>query len=492
MESAMLLEKTVETADVMGVRRQLRSILVDIGALPPAIGSPAREEASSAAAARPGLEPGRLSAAAASGSVRLGGTQDDFLPLAAGSLKDLVGIRSVDIEAIILKFLMTSGHHSGFEIAQHIRLPLAVIRNVLQQLKEQLLLCYKSSAAAGDFVHDLTEQGLQQARRHWEHSRYCDSVPVDMKDYVASVHAQSVRRRHPKVLELQSALHGLSLPDEFVCRLAQAVNSGLGLFLYGPPGNGKTTLACRLTAAFGETIWIPRTLNFGGSLIRLFDPNNHIPQPLSPDVSCRTKAIDERWVRIGRPTIVVGPELMLDSFDVRGGEKTGISDAPVHMKSNCGTLVIDDFGRQRVTPAEILNRWMVPLASRYDIAHLNNGRQFEFPVEQFVVFSTNLDPRELVDEAFLRRIPYKIDVGNPSEGEFRELFRKISAQKGIKHKDAPVDYLIDKHYKSCQREMRYCQPGDLLDQVQSYCEVLDLPLEITNEALEAAVKNYFS
>jgi hypothetical protein len=188
----------------------------------------------------------------------------------------------------------------------------------------------------------------------------------------------------------------------------------------------------------------------------------------------------------------LGGELTLDSFEVHTSRTTGVSEAPVQMKSNCGTLVIDDFGRQRVTPSEILNRWIVPLAKRYDILHMRNGRKFEFPVDQLVVFSTNLEPRDLVDEAFLRRIPYKIDVGNPTEDEFRALSKRIAREYGIKYQDGPVDYLIEKYYKGCQREMRYCHPADVLHQVLTYCHVLDLPLEITNEAVDAAVKNYFS
>jgi predicted ATPase with chaperone activity len=201
---------------------------------------------------------------------------------------------------------------------------------------------------------------------------------------------------------------------------------------------------------------------------------------------------DERWIRIRRPTLVVGGELTLDSFEVRHCATTGVGEAPLQMKSNCGTLLIDDFGRQRVTPSEILNRWIVPLAQRYDILHLRNGRKFEFPLDQLVVFSTNLEPRALVDEAFLRRIPYKIDVENPSENQFRKLLKEIACQWRIKHDDDAVDYLIQKYYKDCQREMRYCHPSDILHQVCTFCNVLDLPLEITKEAIDAAAMNYFT
>ena len=417
--------------------------------------------------------------------------QEEFVPIVPTSLCKL-GIRSSDIEAIILKFLLNSGPHLGFEIAKHIRLPLSLISGLLRQLKEEKLLFYKAAGAAGDFLYELSEAGINRARRYWEHCTYFGSVPVSLKDYVASVHAQSVRKQNPKVREIQTALDDLSVPPEMVIRLAQAVNSGLGLFLYGAPGNGKTIIACRLTRAFGETMWIPRALNVGGSIMRLYDPNNHIPQPLTREKRAVSSGIDERWIRIRRPTIVVGGELTLDSFEVRTSPTTGVSEAPIQMKSNCGTLVIDDFGRQRVTPADILNRWIVPLAQRYDILNLRNGRKFEFPIDQLVVFSTNLEPKALVDEAFLRRIPYKIDVENPSEDEFRALLKKIADEWGIKYDDGPVDYLIEKYYKGCQREMRYCHPGDILHQVCTYCNVLELPLEITNDAIDAAAKNYFT
>ncbi|MBN2023205.1 MAG: AAA family ATPase [Pirellulales bacterium] len=415
---------------------------------------------------------------------------DEFVPRVPGSLSAL-GVRDMDVEAIILKFLLNSGPHVGAEIARHIRLPLSLITGLLRQLKEDQLLVYKSSAAAGDFLYELTEVGVARARRYWEHCTYYGATPVSLRDYVASIHAQSVRRQNPKVREIQRVLADISVSREMTVRLAQAVNSGLGLFLYGAPGNGKTLIACRLARAFGETVWVPRALNVGGAIMRLYDPSNHVHQPLPQDAAL-SAGIDERWIRIRRPTMVVGGELTLDSFEVRTDTTTGVSEAPIQLKSNCGALVIDDFGRQRVPPTDILNRWIVPLAQRFDILSLRNGRKFEFPIDQLVVFATNLEPRSLVDEAFLRRIPYKIDVQNPSEDEFRRLTRKIAEEWGVVCRDEAVDYLIERYYRSCGREMRYCQPGDLLHQVCTYCKVLGLPLEITPEAIDAAAKNYFA
>ncbi len=417
--------------------------------------------------------------------------QEGFLPLVPDSLPKL-GVRDTDVEAIILKFLMNSGPHLGREIAKQIRVPLSLINGLLRRLKEDRLVGFRQAAVAGDFVYELTEVGIDRARRYWERCTYFGSVPVSLNDYVASVRAQSVRKQNPKVRELRRILHDLSVPQEMVIRLAQAVNSGLGLFLFGAPGNGKTLMACRLAHAFGETVWIPRAVNLGGSIMRLYDPSNHEHQPLTGEDGRDLSGIDERWIRIRRPTMIVGGELTLDSFEVRTDQTTGVSEAPIQLKSNCGVLVIDDFGRQRVSPTDILNRWIVPLAQRFDILNLRNGRKFEFPIDQLVVFSTNLEPRNLLDEAFLRRIPYKIDVGNPSEDEFRGLLKKIAEEWGVQHHDGPVNNLIEKWYKRSGIEMRYCHPGDLLHQVCTYCNVLELPLEITNESIEAAAKNYFT
>ena len=226
-------------------------------------------------------------------------------------------------------------------------------------------------------------------------------------------------------------------------RLGPAINSGRGLFLFGAPGNGKTSIAERVTKAFGQFIWIPRAIGVDGEIIRLYDPNAHEEVPLDGGSGLLNQShIDRRWIRIRRPTVVVGGELTMSNLEVTLNTSTGISEAPMQLKSNCGTLVIDDFGRQRMSTDELLNRWIVPLEKRYDYLNLANGKKIEVPFDQLVIFSTNLEPRDLVDDAFLRRIPYKIEVVDPTEDEFRELFKMMAPKLGFNYDDKVVDYLL--------------------------------------------------
>jgi len=416
---------------------------------------------------------------------------DAFLPLLPGSFSEL-GLRSNDITPLILKFLLTCGTQTGKEIARQIRLPLGIIGGLLRELKEERLLVYKAAAPAGDYLYDLTEAGCERGRRYWEQHTYFGSAPVPLSDYIAGVLAQSVRKQSPTLRDLQRALRDLSVKKAMLIQLAQAVHSGLGLFLYGAPGNGKTSLAHRITRAFGQAIWIPRAISVEGNIIRIYDPNNHEPLPLSPEEEIHAGRIDDRWIRIRRPTILVGGELTMDNLEIGINQATGVSEAPLQLKSNCGTLVIDDFGRQRISPAELLNRWILPLEQRRDILTLANGRKIEVPFDQLIVFSTNLEPRELVDEAFLRRIPYKIEVTDPSEDEFRNLIQQLASTMGIQHDDTPINHLIENYYSKHRRMMRYCHPRDIMQQVRTYCTVLDLPMVITKEAIDAAAKNYFA
>ncbi len=276
-------------------------------------------------------------------------------------------------------------------------------------------------------------------------------------------------------------------------RLGPAINSGRGLFLFGAAGNGKTSIAERVTKAFGQYIWIPRAIGIDGEIIRLFDPNAHEEVPLAAESGLLNDSqIDKRWVRIRRPTIVVGGELTMDNLEVTLNTSTGISEAPVQLKSNCGTLVIDDFGRQRMSTDELLNRWIVPLEKRYDYLNLANGKKIQVPFDQLMIFSTNLEPKDLVDDAFLRRIPYKIEVTDPTEEEFRELFKMMAPKLGFEYNEEAVSYVIDKHYRAIGRHLRCCQPRDLLMQVRNMCLYENVAMELTADAMDFAVDNYFA
>jgi predicted ATPase with chaperone activity len=265
------------------------------------------------------------------------------------------------------------------------------------------------------------------------------------------------------------------------------------MFLYGAPGNGKTSIAERITRAFGNYIWVPRSIGVDGEIIRLFDPSNHEMAPLENQTGLlNNRKIDQRWIRIRRPTIVVGGELTMDNLEVTLNTATGISEAPMQMKSNCGTLVIDDFGRQRMSTDELLNRWIVPLEKRYDYLNIASGKKIQVPFDQLIVFSTNLEPKDLVDDAFLRRIPYKIEVIDPTEDEFRRLFQMMCPKLGFEYREEPINYVIEKHYKQMQRPLRCCQPRDLLLQVRNYCSFHNVPMELTNEYFDSAVENYFA
>jgi DNA-binding PadR family transcriptional regulator len=418
--------------------------------------------------------------------------RDAFMPIEPDSFA-AAGLTGSEVEALILKFLLARGDATGRDIAEQIKLPFVPVGQLLSEMKYGQLVVHRGSAAMNDFVYQLTDLGRERARRLSQHCTYFGAAPVALEDYVAGVHAQSLTGQHPTADDLRRAFEGLLLGRHMLDRLGPAINSGRGLFLFGPPGNGKSSIAERITAAFGREIWVPRAIGVDGEIIRLFDPMNHEEVPLEQGAGLLdSRKSDNRWVRIRRPTIVVGGELTMSQLDVSTNLSTGISEAPLQLKSNCGTLVIDDFGRQRMRIDELLNRWIVPLEKRCDFLNLPNGKKIQVPFDQLVVFSTNLEPRELVDEAFLRRIPYKIEVIDPSEDEFRRLFEMMGEKLGVACRREAIDYLLEKHFKAADRPLRFCHPRDLLLQVLNYCKYHKCPAEMTNEYFDRAVENYFA
>lgn len=399
------------------------------------------------------------------------------------------GLTEGYIDALLLKCLLSGVNSTGADLARQSCLPPALVRDALARMRDDLLITIKGQAGASDYVYQLSEAGHTRARQHADHANYCDAAPVPLAAYERAIRAQAVGQSRITVQKLRDAFGELTLGDEMLSLLAQAVSDGNGLFLYGSPGNGKTTIAEHLCAAFGKHLWIPRAICVGADVMRLFDESCH---EAVDHAALEGVRYDRRWVLIKRPTVVVGGELTLEQLDPSYNPASGVSEAPVQMKANGGVLVIDDFGRQRVSPTELLNRLIVPLEKNHDYLSLASGRQVCVPFEMLCALSTNLEPRELVDEAFLRRIPYKVEVVDPTLEQFHGLFGFYGKRLGIEVPTGAVEWLLAQAFTPHNRPLRFCHPRDLLRQAKNYCVVHDKPVVANAESLGAAVRNYFA
>ena len=419
-------------------------------------------------------------------------TQTAYRPVEPTSFAEAM-LSETQVEALVLKYLFAKGEVTGRMIADQVKLPFGLIVNLLARMKYEQTVAYKDATEMNDYVYTPTDLGRERARRYMQDCSYHGSAPVSLIRYVESVKAQSIQYQNPSPEDLRHAFSDLLINQQMFDRLGPAINSGRGMFLYGYPGNGKTSIAERVTQCFGKHIWIPRAIGVDGEIIRVFDPNHHeeVPEEDTGSLIQETR-VDQRWVRVKRPTIIVGGELTMDNLELQLNKSNGTNEAPMQLKSNCGTLVIDDFGRQKMSTDELLNRWIVPLEKRYDFLNLPSGKSIQVPFDQLVIFSTNLEPKDLVDDAFLRRIPYKIEVLNPSEEEFRGLFKIMCPIMGFEYDDGPIQYVIDTHYKPIERPFRCCQPRDLLLQIKNYCLYHRKEMTLSNDKFDFAVENYFA
>ena len=419
-------------------------------------------------------------------------TDDSFWPAETTSVED-TGLTESFIESLLLKTILVGGTLSGRNTAERMGLSYRVIEPLLDVARTRKMIAHVRPAPFNDYYYSLTEAGQRRAQSYMQQCSYVGPAPVPLADYVLSVEAQAAGFDPIDQDQLRHALNSITYQEELLDQLGPAVNSNQGMFLYGPPGNGKTTIAKCLTQCLGQEIWIPHAILDDGNLIKLQDDAFHRPAPVpeTGDQILKAQEWDRRWLRIQRPTVVVGGELVMENLEVRHDQRSNICEAPLQMKSNCGALLIDDFGRQRIAPEELLNRWIVPLENQCDYLTLPTGKKIRIPFEQLILFSTNIDPKSLVDEAFLRRVPYKIFVSDPDANEYRTLMRNVARQIGFPETPEAAEHLLA-YYERSGRNLRRCHPRDLLNQVANFCKYRKIPLSIRPEFLDRACQSYFS
>jgi predicted ATPase with chaperone activity len=401
---------------------------------------------------------------------------------------------------LVLKVLYFRGYVAGTQISDEVALPFTgVIEPVLEFLRREKLCEVKGAQGFGQatYEYSITGGGITRAREVLERGQYVGPAPVSLSDYSEGIRLQPMLTSSIHEQHMHQALSDLVVDQEMMDLLGPAFNSGRSMFLSGDPGNGKTVMAERLgNLVLGSDMYIPHAVDVGGMVIKVFDEVNHVPVPEAPKAAdgrygpSRAR-FDRRWIRIKRPVIMVGGELTLETLDLVWDELAKYYEAPFQMKANGGMFLIDDFGRQLVRPRDLLNRWVVPLEKRYDYLTLHTGQKIEVPFEVLIVFATNLEPRDLVDEAFLRRIRHKIFVGDPSFDNFREIFRRECARTNIAFDGDTLRYLLQEHYIKLERPLRACHPRDLADEIVDIARYRNIPPALTRELIDQACKAYF-
>ena len=419
-----------------------------------------------------------------------------ILPAAPKNLED-TGLDFETLTDLVLKTLHRSVGSTGGELARRMGVPFGVIERSLEHLRAlQLSEIAGGSIMGGSaFRYRLTDRGHERALRAHEINQYSGIAPVPLAQYrhYMSAFSQRAAKAVPSA-DVHRAFEDLVVSRQVLDELGPAINARHSIFIYGPPGNGKTVMAQHIRRLLGGTLAVPYALDVNGHIIRFFDPSLHEPvHPDEADVDATdgVSRFDRRWVHCRRPTVTVGGELTLEALSLRFDPRAGTYRAPVQTLANGGVLVIDDFGRQQCPPRDLLNWWMVPLESRVEYMTLGSGEKIEMPFEALVIFSTNIRPSDLVDEAFLRRIRHKIYAGNPSIDAFTEIFRRCCDARRVPFERAHVEYLLDTVYGPRRLPLRACQPRDLIDHALALAEYRGEPRVLTHDLLDAACAGYF-
>ncbi len=395
---------------------------------------------------------------------------------------------------IILRLLYNEGVLTFRRFIQVIRVP-NVLLTMLEWLRQEHLVEVTNSREASGpigYLYKLSEAGQERAKEALERSQYVGPAPVPVNIYNQALELQSQEQRHVTVKQVEDILSDLVLPTDFHRRIGPVVNSGSSLFLYGPSGNGKTTIARKIATLIANTepIYLPYALTAGGQIIQIHDRLFHNPVEQAEKEASGSQ-LDSRWGYFHRPYVVVGGEMKMEALELRYDPISKIYEAPLQLKANGGMFLIDDFGRQQVSPVDLLNRWIVPLENGMDYLRLRTGQTIVVPFRELIVFSTNLDPYRLADDAFYRRIQVKVNVLRPSLEKFEQIFRIVCTTNGFAFDSASFNHLVQKWYREPGRDLQAVHPRDILKIVHALCLYEKRPLKLQPDLIDEACLSYF-
>jgi hypothetical protein len=403
---------------------------------------------------------------------------------------DETGLNRTFLTEHLLRILYNKGRATGRDLADAMCLFYAIIEQLLADLRnvEQVDIIGQRGYGDINYEYALTPRGQEAAAAALAKTQYTGPCPVPINDWIESVKAQTVKNVKVTRRNIREAFDGLVIDESILNMVGPAVNSGSSVMLFGYPGNGKTTIAERITHLMGDDIFIPYTIYADGAIIKMYDAVIHEParRPLPEG-----HEHDLRWIRISRPVVIVGGELTLEQLNLIYNSTSKTYEAPFQMKANCGIFLIDDFGRQQVRVFDLLNRWIVPLEKRYDFLNTVTGQKIQIPFDQLIMFSTNLDPKDLGDDALLRRIKFKFEIIDPTEEQFRAIWKIMCKVRKIPYDERGINYLINKWYIPDERPFRMCQPRDIIDQLVSIARYNMETPQLSADLIDAACLTYF-
>ncbi len=398
------------------------------------------------------------------------------------------GLELSQIADLLMKHILFMGDFKISDLSERVKLSLPVIESAMESLRRDKFIEVKGGTgyAAVTYTFKISDTGKNRAAELLDLCRYVGPAPVSLEEYRVMVETQTIKSTIISEERVKKAFSHLVLNESVLKRLGPAISSGKAMFIYGPPGNGKTAIAETISRLLPDTVYIPYALTVGGEIITVFDPVNHTPARAEDDDS-----VDKRWILVRRPVVITGGELTLRMLDLDFNHISKYYEASLQMKANNGIFIADDFGRQQMEPQNFLNRWIVPLDRRIDFMTLHTGMKFAIPFDMLTIFSTNIEPKQLVDEAFLRRIPYKIKIDHPSEREYEAIFRMLCKLNDIEFNLETFDYLMENYYRKDNIKLNACHPRDIIEQIIVSARYYRRPPALTKDAIHDAWTNYF-